>query len=354
MNSILNRWFKKYFTDPEGLILALLLFLGFVVVILFGDMLAPLLVSAVLAYLLEGLVLSIERRGIKRIYSVLAVFLPFFTVFVMMFLGLIPLLAVQIVQLFQDLPSMVLLAQQSLARLPEHYPQYINEAQLNELLASIRVTIATMGQKLVGYSMASLSSLLTAMVYVILVPVLIFFMLKDKHVIVTWFSNSLPHERGVAIRIWREMDIQLGNYVRGKFIEILIVGSVSYVVFLFLGLNYTALIAALVGLSVIVPYLGAAVVTLPIAVIAYFQWGFDSQFGYVILAYAVIQALDGNVLVPWLFSEAVNLHPIAIIAAVLVFGGFWGFWGVFFAIPLATLVKAVVDAWPRTETEAIK
>jgi putative permease len=67
------------------------------------------------------------------------------------------------------------------------------------------------------------------------------------------------------------------------------------------------------------------------------------------VAYLVIQALDGNVLVPLLFSEVVNLHPVAIIVAILVFGGLWGFWGVFFAIPLATLVNAVITAWPRRE-----
>ena len=91
-------------------------------------------------------------------------------------------------------------------------------------------------------------------------------------------------------------------------------------------------------------------VTFPVAVIAYFQWGVGAEFAYLLLAYGIIQAVDGNLLVPWLFSEAVNLHPIAIIVAVLVFGGIWGFWGVFFAIPLATLVKAVMNAWPRAET----
>ena len=67
------------------------------------------------------------------------------------------------------------------------------------------------------------------------------------------------------------------------------------------------------------------------------------------IAYLVIQALDGNVLVPLLFSEVVDLHPIAIIVAVLVFGGIWGFWGVFFAIPLATVVQSVLKAWPRRD-----
>ena len=103
------------------------------------------------------------------------------------------------------------------------------------------------------------------------------------------------------------------------------------------------------GLSVIVPYLGATVITIPVAIVGYLQHGWGSEFMWVMIAYAVIQALDGNVLVPILFSEAVNLHPVSIMIAVLVFGGFWGLWGVFFAIPLATLVKAMVTSWPRLE-----
>ena len=89
--------------------------------------------------------------------------------------------------------------------------------------------------------------------------------------------------------------------------------------------------------------------TIPIALIGLFQWALVQQFTILMIAYFFIQALDGNVLVPLLFSEAVNLHPVAIIIAVLVFGGFWGFWGVFFAIPLATLLKAVMNAWPRVQ-----
>ena len=109
--------------------------------------------------------------------------------------------------------------------------------------------------------------------------------------------------------------------------------------------------STMVGVSVLIPYIGAAVVTIPIAFVAFFQWGWGWEFGQVMIAYAIIQALDGNVLVPLLFSEALNLHPVAIIVAILVFGGLWGFWGVFFAIPLATLVQAVLKAWPRVMRE---
>ena len=148
-------------------------------------------------------------------------------------------------------------------------------------------------------------------------------------------------------RIWHEMDTQIANYVRGKFIEIIIVGIVSFFTFAYFGLPYSALLAVLVGFSVLVPYVGAAVVTLPVAAVAGSHFGMTNEFFYVLIAYGIIQALDGNVLAPVLFSEAVNLHPVSIIVAVLFFGGIWGFWGVFFAIPLATLLKSLVYAWPR-------
>ena len=112
------------------------------------------------------------------------------------------------------------------------------------------------------------------------------------------------------------------------------------------------MLGVLNGLSVLIPYIGATVVTIPIALVALFQFGLTPEFAWLMSGYLVIQALDGNVLVPLLFSEVVDLHPIAIIVAILVFGGLWGFWGVFFAIPLATLVQAVLKAWPTFEVRS--
>jgi len=108
---------------------------------------------------------------------------------------------------------------------------------------------------------------------------------------------------------------------------------------------YALLLACLVGISVVIPYIGMIVVTIPVVVIGLVQFGATAEFSYMIIVYLVIQALDGNVLVPLLYAGVVKLHPIAIIAAVLIFGGIWGFWGLFFAIPLATLVKSLLKAW---------
>jgi putative permease len=191
------------------------------------------------------------------------------------------------------------------------------------------------------------------LVYLVLLPLLVFFFLKDKQLIINWISVRLPDERLIAINVWTEVDGQIANYVRGKFWEIIIVWFASLMTFTFLELQYAMLLGLLVGLSVVVPYIGATVVTFPVLLVGWFQWGWGVDLGWLVFAYLVIQGLDANVLVPLLFSEVVSLHPVAIILAILVFGGFWGFWGVFFAIPLATLVNAVLQAWPaRKELES--
>ena len=241
--------------------------------------------------------------------------------------------------------------QDLLLRLPEQYPEFISEEYIGQLIFTIRQGFNDLGKNVLSISVASIPAIITVLVYLVLVPLMIFFFLKDKVMILSWMGRFLPKERRLVKQVWQEMDTQLGNYVRGKFNEIIIVGGVSYIVFVLLELNYAPLLALIVGLSVLIPYIGATVVTLPIAFVGYFQWGLSSDFAWLMGSYFVIQFLDGNVLVPILFSEAVNLHPVAIIVAILVFGGLWGFWGVFFAIPLATLVKALINVWPTHESD---
>ncbi len=177
----------------------------------------------------------------------------------------------------------------------------------------------------------------------------IFFLLKDKVEILQWFRRFLPEDRSLAYSVWKEVDAKMGNYIRGKMLEVAIVGIATFIPLQVMGMNYAATMSLLVGLSVIIPYVGAVAVTIPVAIIAWFQWGASSDFVYLMIAYLAVQFMDGNILVPLLFSEVVNMHPSAIIIAVLFFGGLWGVWGVFFAIPLATLVQAVINSWPSLQ-----
>jgi putative permease len=343
--NLIKEWFQRNFSDPQAVLLAVLLVIGTSVVIFMGQMLAPVLASIVIAYLLEGLVAVLQRRGAPRTRVVILVFLSFMAFILFLLLGVIPLLWGQALELIRELPNYLSRGQAELLQIPHHYP-VISEAQITDLMALMQKEITLQGQRILSLSLSSIPGIITVLVYLILVPLLVFFFLKDKGLIIRWFTGFLPTERTLSTEVWRAVDVQLGNYVRGKFWEILVVGVSTFIVFSLLGIKYAMLLAVLVGLSVVVPYIGAAVVTVPVALVAWFQWGWGSDFAWLMVAYGVIQALDGNVLVPLLFSEVVNLHPVAIIVAILVFGGLWGFWGVFFAIPLATLVSAILVAWP--------
>jgi len=349
MLEVFKNWYQRNFSNPQAVILAVLLVFGLLTVVYMGEMLAPILIAITIAYMLEAIVALLERYKIPRLGAVIIVCMIFLLLLLFLILLMIPVLSQQVTQLLQELPNQLDKGQRIILRLPELYPEIFSESQVSDIVTDLRKQITTMGQAFLSFSLSSIPIFFAVVIYCILVPLLVFFFLKDKELIVNWLKKYLPKERGLAAQVWQEMDLQIGNYVRGKITEIIIVGTVSYLTFLIMGLNYAMLLGVLVGMSVIIPFIGAAAVTVPVAMIAYFQWGWGAEFAWLILAYGIIQALDGNVLVPLLFSEAVNLHPVAIIVAVIVFGGVWGLWGVFFAIPLATLVKAVLNAWPSLQ-----
>ena len=347
MLAMLRLWHRRYFSDPQAVILTFLLLFVALILHFFGRMLTPLLTAIIIAYLLEGPIAWMEEQGIRRIIGVSLVLLLFFLLALIGSFAVFPLLWNQIGDLLRELPRYLTQGQQVLLTLPERYP-LISEEQVREVVTAARIQVGNLGQHVLAISLASVANIITLLVYLVLVPFLVFFLLKDKRLILGWISLHLPRERGAAQHLWRDLDLQIGNYVRGKFWEILIVGGFTYVCFFLLGVEYALLLATLTGLSVLVPYIGAVVVTFPVALLGYFQWGAGGELFWLLLVYAVIQGLDGNVLNPLLFAKVVNLHPVAIIAAILVFGGLWGFWGVFFSIPLATLVNAVIICWPRT------
>lgn len=351
MIELVKSWYSRYFSDPQAIILTAVLVVGTTVVLTMGDMLLPVFASIVIAYLLEGVVRRMQRHGSQRLTAVVLVFCVFLAFLVFLIFGVAPSVSNQLSQLFTELPRYLLQGQQLLLQLPDIYP-FVTEEQVTEVVDLINRELTDMGSTILSHSLSSIPGLITIAVYIFLVPVLVFLFMKDKERIWKWFGSMLPQDRTLVSQVSNEMDLQLGKYIRGKFLEIMVVGVVTYIGFAILGIKYAILLSVLVGLSVLVPYIGAAAVTIPVVIIAFFQWGWTNEFFWLVGFFGVSQALDGTVLVPWLFSGLVNLHPIAIIVSVLVFGGLWGFWGVFFAIPLATLVSAVIHAWPRIDDSA--
>ena len=346
MLDMLLQWYRRRFTDPQAIALLAILVAGFCILYFLNGILAPLLVAIVLAYLLEWPTVRLQHIGLSRTVAVSVVLLLFAGILMLGILVIAPVTWQQGVNLLADLPSMLNRFYDFAATLPKRYPALVDAGIIDMMAENMRSKLSGLGESVVKYSLASLVGLLTLAIYLILVPMMVFFLLKDKEQMLNAVRRVLPRDRGLAGQVWAEMNQQVTNYIRGKVLEMIIVGVATYLVFWVMDLRYSLLLAVLVGISVLIPYIGAMLVTIPVVIVAMFQWGLGADFWTLIVAYLVVQGLDGNVIVPLLFSEAVNLHPLVIILSVVVFGGLWGFWGVFFAIPLATLVKAVVHVWP--------
>ena len=344
---IIGGWINRYFANEEAIFLVVCLVVATVALVYLGTVLAPVLTGLVFAFLLNGAVGALVRIRVPRLVAICLVELVFLGVLIALLVGILPLVWQQLGELVNALPRFIERLRELATELAADYPDLFSEAAVDAWIANVGEQVTNLGGTLLQGLVAQQPNVLGVLIFLVLAPIALFFFLKDSERMLASLRGLLPNKRQLLNQVGQVMGLQIGNYVRGKVVEFLIVGVATFVAFLLLGLNYAALLGLLVGISVLVPYIGAAAVTIPVAAVGLLQFGWTTDFLVVMAVYAAIQALDGNVLVPLLFSKAVNLHPIAIIVAVLVFGGIWGVWGVFFAIPLATLLKAVVHAWPR-------
>lgn len=347
----ISSWFQRNFSNPDAIALTMTIIFAVIFLELFGTILMPVLVSIVLAYLLNAAVRSLEKLRCPHMLSVLIVYVVFLGLLLYIIFGLLPLLFKELSNLVQDLPATIEKSQVWAQHIMQKYPKYLSQGQLQTYLGTAHQQLAAGGQMILKYVLAALPNIMHLVLYLVLIPLFVFFFLKDNHKIVSWCAQYMPRNRGLTGQVWRDLNGKIGAYVKGRVLEIIIVSVLSSVVFALLGLNYAVLLGVALGVSVIIPYVGAIIVTIPIVLVALIQFGWSPHFAYVIAVYAIITILDANFLVPFLFSESMDLHPLVIILSVVVFGGIWGFWGIFFAIPLATLIDVILRRWPSTQPD---
>ena len=343
-----NKVLKKIFSNEETIIFSFALLIFFIVISFFGSVLTPFIISIIVAYLLVGMQKKIQSYNISEKISLVITFSIFIVTGAALVIWLVPLLYTQLQAFVLDVPNLINNFRDFISELPSKFPDLVSSDQITIFFQAVSEEISAIAQNIVKTSISSIQSAITVLLYIILFPILVYFFLFDRKNIIDGFLKVIPGRRKMFTSIWAEMDIQLSNYVRGKTIEIFIVGIAAAIIFSSLGLRYSALLSVLVGLSVIIPYVGAFLVTIPVVVVGLLQFGLGTQFTILISLYLLLQALDGNLLVPIIFSETVKLHPVIIIFAVFIFGSMFGFWGVFFSIPIATFIKAVWNAWPSS------
>jgi len=343
-----NKVLKNIFSNEETIIFSLAILLFFLVISFFGSILTPFMISIVVAYLLVGMQKKIQSYDVSANVALIITFSVFIITGAALLIWLVPLLYIQLQAFILDVPNLINNFLDFISGLPTKFPDLVSSEQISIFFQAVSEEVSAIAQNIVKSSISGIQSAITFLLYIILFPILVYFFLFDRKNIIEGFIKIIPGKREMLTNIWAEMDIQLSNYVRGKTIEIFIVGIAAAIIFASLGLKYSALLSVLVGLSVIIPYVGAFLVTIPIVVVGLLQFGLGTEFYLLIGLYLLLQALDGNLLVPIIFSETVKLHPVVIILAVFIFGSMFGFWGVFFSIPIATFIKAVWNAWPSS------
>ena len=326
-----------------------------------GTLLAPFILAFVLAYILDPLVDRLQRWRIPRSLAVLLLALPAVGAFVALIVAGIPALAGQVEALIERVPDAVervaewveglqagllgvdlpLVDERELAaRLRGLSPEAVTG-----FLEQQRTQIAERSWEAVLGLGRGIGTVFTILGYLILTPVLTFYLLRDWDRIMARVSTNIPRQRAASWTAFgREYDRLLSRYLRGQLIAAAIVGVLTWLGLLIAGFPYSGLVGAVAGVFNIVPYLGLPVSLIPAIVIALVSGSFLASMLKIVIVFGIVQVLDGNIIGPRIVGESTGLHPVWVILAITVAGVAYGFVGFLLAIPAAILVKLLVEA----------
>ncbi len=197
-----------------------------------------------------------------------------------------------------------------------------------------------------------LPSAMSFSIYLVTIPVLVFFFNYDKELFVKKIRSLYPKQAPDLEIIAHEIEDQIRYYILGKIVNTTIIGLVSFILFGIFSLHYALSLAILMGFAVFIPFLGTALATLPLILISYTQFGLTGPFFCILGGHGLIHLWNENLLVPIIFSKSNDMHPLTILSSILVFSYLMGILGVFLAIPLAAILKICVLRWPSEQTQS--
>lgn len=369
MISLFKNWYIRHFSTPGTIEFALVLLCIFLMLYYLMWLVGPLVIALCIAYCLDGVVRFLCKKcHMSRTVASSVTMLFFIGLSVSVLVFVVPKLLQQGSQFYQTLQS---ISAQNIStekgedfdsivtsnilpfveNLPDPLPSMMTESEIKDLVNKARLAlISNVSHIFNNQIMPSVVNVMSFLVYLVIVPIFTFLMLANKTQLQSRFvTYILPSNQGIIHEFWPQLTKQIEGYMRGKLIHITIVSIVNTFAFMLFGLHYAILLGIGVGLSVVIPYVGAVIITIPILLIAVFQFGFGYTLVWLLVVYIIIQLLDSNVLTPMLFSKAMNLDAFSILSSILIFGGLWGFWGVFFSIPLATFIRTIIVNWPSSD-----
>lgn len=344
--------YAKHLSKAESGFILSIIFCIVSLIAFMGDILAPYIASIVIAYILDYPISILLRKKIPYMAALMIVFVVFICLILLIIFILIPILWEQLENLFVQLPVMFSSFKDKYLFLSNKYFNYSPHESLQSTISNFNMEIKDIAQYILSISISSIPSFFNFLLYVLLLPLIVYLLLFDKHRLLLSLNKILPKNIEFTNKICSRIHLELGCYIRGKCIEVLIITILTFILLSIFQLKYTILLSVLSGITVLIPIIGAFIATIPVTVVALFQWGATSDFVYLIISYGILVLFDGNILAPWIFYETIKMHPLATIFSISLFGGIFGFWGIFFAIPLFIVCRAVLNDWPTSSNSS--
>ncbi|MUK87017.1 AI-2E family transporter [Ornithinibacillus sp. L9] len=298
----------------------------------------PFLIACLIAYLLYPIVNKIHHYNIPRSIAVLIIYLLFFGGVGYLIYRIYPAVVHQLRDLNEYLPQLVKLYQDLIYQIYES-TSFLPEA-VHDKIDDIIGNVETYMERLIGNVMGGFTRIFDMIVIITVIPVLVFYFLKDYTKIRGYMKGFIPQKyQPQASKLIHAIDESLGNYIRGQLIVCLFVSLTSYVIFYFLGLKYALLLAIIMGITNFIPYFGPIIGAIPAIGIALTMSG--KLVLFVIISIFVIQLIESNLLQPYIVGKSVSIHPVAIIFALLLGGKVGGVLGMILAVPLLTIFNVI-------------
>ena len=303
-----------------------------------GSVMLPFLVGGALAYFMDPVADKLQRAGLSRVGATSVITLVAVLAVVLIVLAIIPSLIKQLTALINAAPDIAARLQGFLV---DRFPQLADSTStVRQTLADLGAAVQAKGGELVQGVLTSALTLLNALVFIIVVPVVAFYMLLDWDHMVARIDHMLPRDHAPVVRgLAKEIDRALAAFVRGQLTVCLILGAYYASALMLVGLQFGLVVGAIAGAITFIPYVGAIFGGALAMGLALFQfWGDWVSIGLVAAVFGLGQFLEGNILTPRLVGKSVGLHPVWLMFALSVFGSVFGFVGMLVAVPVAAAI----------------
>jgi len=333
---ISQRWF----------LLMVVVVLGYLLVLL-GPILSPFLIAALLAYLADPIADKLESYNMSRTHAVLIVFSALMLFMCLMLLILLPKLTVQVTIMVKQIPIAIdLLEKNALPLITQYLGLELEQFNFDFFKALIRDNVKQTGSILnnVLSSIANSGLAIAAwLANVVLIPVVLFYLLRDWDIMVAKIRKLLPRNIEPTVAgLVHECDEVLGAFVKGQLMVMLALGVIYSVGLWVVGVDLALLVGMIAGAASVVPYMGFFVGIVAAFIAAMVQFNDPAILIWVSLVFVIGQALEGMVLTPLMVGDKIGLHPVAVIFAIMAGGQLFGFIGILIALPVAAVIMVLL------------